>query len=98
MILSSVLGGPGTSVTLAPNWIRMGLHAVTTCARGREGNVLDVHDDLKREVAFYNIALDAVRDARDLCKASQTPFQRPEDFFAEMVKTDGELRYWSQAY
>lgn len=60
-------------------------------AMGREGNVLDVHDDLKREVAFYNIALDAVRDARDLCKASQTPFQRPEDFFAEMVKTDDHM-------
>lgn len=53
-------------------------------------NPLDVHDDLKREVAFYNLALEAVKEARDNCNHEGVPFSRPEDFFAEMVKTDGK--------
>lgn len=52
---------------------------------------VDIHDDLKREVAFYNLALEAVHDARRKCKDIGIPFSRPEDFFAEMVKTDGKL-------
>jgi rRNA-processing protein EBP2 len=55
-----------------------------------ENNPLDIHDDLKREVAFYNTALEAVHEARDLCKTANVPFTRPDDFFAEMVKTDGK--------
>ena len=54
-----------------------------------ESNPLDVHDDLKREVAFYNSALEAVHMARSQCKKAGIPFSRPDDFFAEMVKTDG---------
>lgn len=54
-----------------------------------EANPLDIHDDLKREVAFYNTALEAVHQARDECKKANVPFSRPDDFFAEMVKTDG---------
>jgi rRNA-processing protein EBP2 len=58
---------------------------------GAVGTALDIHDDLKREVAFYDMALEAVVDARAQCKKSGIPFSRPEDFFAEMVKTDGKL-------
>jgi len=54
-----------------------------------DGLVIDVHDDLKREVAFYNLALEAVYEARQKCQSSNIPFSRPDDFFAEMVKTDG---------
>lgn len=53
--------------------------------------VVDIHDDLKREVAFYNSALEAVHEARQRCKKDSIPFSRPEDFFAEMVKTDGKI-------
>jgi rRNA-processing protein EBP2 len=53
-------------------------------------NPLDIHDDLKREVAFYNTALEAVNLARPKLKAAGIPFTRPDDFFAEMVKTDGK--------
>jgi rRNA-processing protein EBP2 len=53
-----------------------------------EANPLDIHDDLKREVAFYNTALEAVHQAREECKKANVPFSRPDDFFAEMVKTD----------
>ena len=54
-----------------------------------DGTVIQVHDDLKREVAFYNLALEAVHIARGKCEENKIPFSRPEDFFAEMVKTDG---------
>jgi rRNA-processing protein EBP2 len=55
-----------------------------------ESNPLDIHDDLKREAAFYNTALEAVRLARAKCLSAGIPFSRPDDFFAEMVKTDGK--------
>jgi rRNA-processing protein EBP2 len=58
---------------------------------GASGTPLDIHDDLKREVAFYDMALEAVVEARVKCKKADIPFSRPEDFFAEMVKTDGKL-------
>jgi rRNA-processing protein EBP2 len=50
---------------------------------------VDIHDDLKREVAFYDMALAAVAQARERCSIAKIEFSRPEDFFAEMVKTDG---------
>jgi rRNA-processing protein EBP2 len=54
-----------------------------------EGLIIHVHDDLKREVAFYNLALQSVYTARTQCEKLNIAFSRPEDFFAEMVKTDG---------
>lgn len=56
-----------------------------------ESNPLDIHDDLKREVAFYNIALEAVNEARPKLEESNIPFTRPDDFFAEMIKTDDHM-------
>mmetsp|Transcript_18606 Transcript_18606/g.38193 ORF Transcript_18606/g.38193 Transcript_18606/m.38193 type:complete len:523 (+) Transcript_18606:76-1644(+) len=54
-------------------------------------NVVDIHDDLKREVAFHDCALEAVHLARVKCIKAGIPFTRPEDFFAEMVKTDEHM-------
>ena len=59
-----------------------------------ENSPLDIHDDLKREAAFYNTALDAVMEARKKCREIGIPFSRPDDFFAEMVKTDGTCVRW----
>lgn len=56
-----------------------------------EHNPLDIHDDLKREVAFYNSALEAVNESRTICKQAGIPFSRPDDFFAEMVKNDDHM-------
>lgn len=56
-----------------------------------ESNPLDIHDDLKREVAFYNTALEAVNLARPKCQEAGIPFTRPDDFLAEMVKTDDHM-------
>jgi rRNA-processing protein EBP2 len=55
------------------------------------GTTLGVHDDLQREVAFYDLALEAVLEAKRRCHSAGIPFTRPADFFAEMVKTDGRL-------
>jgi len=52
---------------------------------------LDIHDDLKREVAFYDMALEAVHIGRSECTEAEIPFTRPEDFFVEMVKTDDHM-------
>jgi len=56
-----------------------------------EQNPLDIHDDLKREVAFYNSALEAVNLARPKLKDANISLRRPDDFFAEMVKTDDHM-------
>jgi rRNA-processing protein EBP2 len=50
---------------------------------------VDIHDDLKREVSFYDNAHEAVKEAQAKCQEHNIPFSRPDDFFAEMVKTDG---------
>jgi len=54
-------------------------------------NPLDIHDDLKRELAFYNCALEATHEARKKCEESGIPFKRPDDFYAEMVKADDHM-------
>ncbi|EKX43513.1 hypothetical protein GUITHDRAFT_45163, partial [Guillardia theta CCMP2712] len=51
----------------------------------------DVNDDLKRELAFYDIALAGVKDCQEMCKSSGIPYERPKDFYAEMVKTDDHM-------
>ncbi|GMK55191.1 hypothetical protein CspeluHIS016_0202470 [Cutaneotrichosporon spelunceum] len=55
--------------------------------------VLDVDpdDDLKREMAFYKLALDAVPEARKLCSKYDILFSRPNDYYAEMVKSDEHM-------
>jgi rRNA-processing protein EBP2 len=59
---------------------------------GTGENDINIHDDLKRELAFYDMALEAVMTAKKKCQEANIPFTRPDDFFAEMVKTDGTLR------
>lgn len=56
-----------------------------------DGEKINIHDDLKREVIFHDVALEAALKARDLCREANIPFTRPDDFYAEMVKTDGRL-------
>jgi len=55
--------------------------------------ILDVDpaDDLKRETAFYKLALDAVPFARAQCSKHDIPFSRPNDYYAEMVKSDEHM-------
>ncbi|KAF4617620.1 hypothetical protein D9613_006214 [Agrocybe pediades] len=52
---------------------------------------VDVNDDLKREVAFYQQALHSANEARALAQKLNFPFTRPSDYFAEMVKSDAHM-------
>lgn len=51
----------------------------------------NVDDDLKRELAFYDIALAGVRDCQEMCRSSGVSYVRPNDYYAEMVKTDDHM-------
>ncbi|BDA45324.1 probable rRNA-processing protein EBP2 [Coccomyxa sp. Obi] len=53
--------------------------------------VEDVDDDLARELAFYNQALAAARGAVKKLEAMGTKWQRPPDYYAEMVKSDEHM-------
>eukprot|EP00898_Chlorokybus_atmophyticus_P001033 jgi/Chlat1/1930/Chrsp153S02256 len=53
---------------------------------------VDVNDDQARELAFYTQALDSAKMAVvNLVKAGM-PWQRPDDYYAEMVKTDDHMQ------
>ncbi|KAI9013041.1 eukaryotic rRNA processing protein EBP2-domain-containing protein [Gaertneriomyces semiglobifer] len=51
----------------------------------------DVDDDLKREQAIYNQAVYAAVEGRKRCRAAGVAFSRPDDYFAEMVKSDEHM-------
>ncbi|KAG6623153.1 RRNA-processing protein EBP2 [Phytophthora cinnamomi] len=65
------------------------VETLDTCAVPLE--LESVHDDLKREVAFYNNTLAAVRLAKDRLKAQGVAYKRPDDYFAEMLKSDAHM-------
>ena len=52
---------------------------------------VDPQDDLNRELVFYKQALQSVEVAKPKIIQSGIPFSRPNDFFAEMVKTDSHM-------
>ncbi|KAF8538122.1 eukaryotic rRNA processing [Trichophaea hybrida] len=51
----------------------------------------DIDDDLNRELAFYKQALEAAKLGRKLLKQEKMPFERPADYFAEMMKDDEHM-------
>ncbi|KAI8884305.1 eukaryotic rRNA processing [Backusella circina FSU 941] len=52
---------------------------------------VDVEDDMARELAFYQQALEAVQIGRELVKKAGVEFARPDDYFAEMLKSDEHM-------
>lgn len=56
-----------------------------------EDSIKDIYDDTQREIAFYKQGLSAVKYARNTLLKSKTPFSRPLDYFAEMVKSDEHM-------
>lgn len=50
-----------------------------------------VHDDTKREAAFYEQALECAMEGKKRVIAAGVPFSRPADYFAEMVKSDEHM-------
>jgi rRNA-processing protein EBP2 len=53
--------------------------------------VEDVTNDMQRELAFYQQALEAAKLGRELVKKAGVEFSRPEDYFAEMLKSDEHM-------
>ncbi|KAF6135715.1 hypothetical protein GIB67_021331 [Kingdonia uniflora] len=53
--------------------------------------VVDVNDDLTRELSFYNQALEGTKQAFEKLQSMGLPFLRPTDYYAEMVKTDNHM-------
>ncbi|KAK1984371.1 eukaryotic rRNA processing protein EBP2-domain-containing protein [Colletotrichum cereale] len=54
--------------------------------------VPDVQDDLQRELALLSQSLEAARKGRSLLTKEGVPFSRPNDYFAEMAKDDGQMQ------
>uniref|UniRef100_A0A7S3LLH5 rRNA-processing protein EBP2 n=1 Tax=Aplanochytrium stocchinoi TaxID=215587 RepID=A0A7S3LLH5_9STRA len=57
----------------------------------KELEIEEVEDDLKREVEFYNQALNAVKLSRKQLDKAGVKHMRPVDYFAEMVKSDKHM-------
>jgi len=51
----------------------------------------DADDDLEREKTFYDMAIKATNMGLDRLHEDDIPYTRPEDFFAEMIKTDDHM-------
>ena len=51
-----------------------------------------VHDDLKRELVFYNLSLDSAKKGIEYLLQSKVKIGRPDDFFADMFKTDLQMK------
>lgn len=64
---------------------------VVTLASTAQESVPDIHDDMARELAFYNGAKDAAEQA--IAKLDQAGIQwhRPPDYYAESVKSDAHM-------
>ncbi|KAI9141457.1 eukaryotic rRNA processing [Paraphysoderma sedebokerense] len=54
-------------------------------------SIEDVNDDLTRELAFHNQAHEAAINGRSILLDLNVPFHRPDDYFAEMLKTDNHM-------
>ena len=76
--------------SIAPS-LNLPFSAHQTLLSGSPVAVADVNDDLTRELAFYKQCLDSANEARILLKKEGVPFSRPNDYFAEMVKSDEHM-------
>ncbi|KAJ3678654.1 hypothetical protein LUZ60_002457 [Juncus effusus] len=57
----------------------------------KQEDKIDVNDDLARELAFYTQALSGTRVAFSKFQKFNRPFLRPQDYYAEMVKSDSHM-------
>jgi len=52
----------------------------------------NVHQDFKRELLFYRQAQETVMRSVEKLKKRQTPTKRPDDYFAQMTKSDQHMQ------
>lgn len=53
---------------------------------------LEVKAEIKREIALYNLARQNVMQGMRFLIQSKVPIARPDDFFAEMLKSDSHMK------
>ena len=76
--------------SIAPS-LKLPFSAHQALLSGSPVAIADVNDDLTRELAFYKQCLDSANEARILLKKEGVQFSRPNDYFAEMVKSDEHM-------
>lgn len=54
-------------------------------------DVKNIDDDIERELVFYKQALEATLEAIKKFDTAKTPWLRPPDYYAEMVKSDTHM-------
>jgi len=62
-----------------------------TTNESASSKVVNVHDDLQRELAFYELSILGVLEAQKRFDAAGVDHKRPVDYYAEMVKTDDHM-------
>ena len=70
----------------------MHAHHHTHAHASHKQNRQNVNDDLKREAAFYQRTLHAVKHSLGVLRQCDIPWERPADYFAEMVKSDEHMQ------
>lgn len=63
-------------------------HQSVVSKKVTEESIPAIDDDLARELAFMNQALEAARVGRALLRKEGVPFTRPTDYFAETLRSD----------
>ncbi|KAJ2906620.1 hypothetical protein MKZ38_000875 [Zalerion maritima] len=66
-------------------------HMTVVASKPTAAGIDDIHDDVKRELAFYSQAKTAAIEGRRRLRKEGATFTRPGDYFAEMVKDDGHM-------
>jgi len=54
-------------------------------------SALEINDDIKREIAFHNVTRQNVQNGMRILIQARVPISRPDDFLAEMLKTDEHM-------
>jgi rRNA-processing protein EBP2 len=77
----------------APSGKRPGLvEMMTVTGEIAVGDIVtDVHDDLQREAAFYDSTLKGVKTAFERLDSLGMDYLRPDDYYAEMLKSDEHM-------
>jgi len=66
-------------------WLK---HQAVLSSTSTSLSIPNIEDDLQRELAFYNQAKEAVEHSWNLFNQLEVKNERPEDYFAEMLKSD----------
>ncbi|GAU88168.1 hypothetical protein RvY_00914 [Ramazzottius varieornatus] len=82
-----------SEIGIDPNLVLTNKKNKTGAAKDVDVDELDnIDDDFKRELRFYRQAQGAVLEALPRLHALRIPTRRPEDYFAEMAKSDEHMK------